>query len=390
MPLKKITVLDLSRLVPGGFCSLLLADLGARVVKIEEPGIGDFYRRLAKIPLLGAGFFEGFNRGKQSLPLNLKSAAGKKIFLQLVGQADVVIEGFRPGRLKKLGLDFARLKKANPKIILCSITGYGQDGPLAGRAGHDLNYLAEMGLLSLLTDQRGEPIVPGLQLADLVGGGLYGALTILAALYERDQSGRAAWIDLAMSEGVASLAGAHFVATQYGASDQTPTGGLLEGKAASYQLYQTADKGLLSVAALEPKFWQKLTAALGLEAGASGFGEPVYRLTLKQRLQKIVAQKSLRYWQRLGEELDICLHPVRALSELARSSHVKARDLLFEQTGVDGRRITYLKSPFRFNGQWRYTRRTAPRYGEHTRTLLRGLGYSATQIRQLRKEGVVE
>lgn len=389
-PLSDITVLDLSRLFPGGFCTLHLADLGARVIKIEEPGVGDFYREASGQPLLGEGYFEAINRGKESLSLNLKSTLGKKILRQLVRKADVLIESFRPGRLKKLGFAYERLRRLNRKIILCSITGYGQTGPYAQRAGHDLNYMGLSGLLSLMTPKGSAQAMPGFHIADLVGGGLYGVASILAALHRREKMGEGTWIDLSMTEGAASIAGVYSAGQQWEESQVAVGNGLLDGGSGSYQVYSTRDGSRITLAALEAKFWQAFVKVTGLQTKAhSGFDKPVYAKTLKRKIAKIIRLRSLKEWMKIAEKYDLCMTPIKNMREVIADSQLVARNVFHRRKGPRGRVVQFFKSPFVFNGRRLFSAKRAPRFAEHNVKVLRELGYSAMEVRQLKQRGII-
>ncbi len=388
-PLSDIVILDLSRLFPGGFCSLQLVDLGARVIKIEEPGVGDFYRAGSAKALMGEGYFAALNRGKESLSLNLKTPAGKKIFLKLLRSADVVIESFRPGRLKKLGLDYASLKRANRKIILCSISGYGQTGPYAQQAGHDINYMGYSGLLSL-TGDAGDPSLPGFQLADLAGGGLYGVLAILAALRERDQSGQGTWIDLSMTEGALSLAGVHLTGESWEGHPKPQGKGLLNGGSVAYQIYRTRDGKAVALAALEAKFWAGLRQLIKLPEGLrSGFDVGAFKSDLKRRLRDFFVKHNRAELLKLAAPIEMCLSPVLTLAEVVRDPHLLARRIFSFFKGPGGRSIPFVRSPWRFNGKRRAVKVRAPRLGQHSRIILSELGYTNADLKEFRKEGVI-
>ncbi|MFW5878576.1 MAG: CaiB/BaiF CoA transferase family protein, partial [Myxococcota bacterium] len=264
--LEGLRVLDLSRLLPGPYCSSLLADLGAEVVKIEGPPGGDYLRWMP--PLLGdqSAYFHALNRGKRSLLLSLKHERGIEVFHKLVSAGyDVVIESFRPGVMDRLGLGYEELKKIRPGLILCSITGYGRDGPRSRRAGHDLNFLGLSGVLGMMGPAQEAPVVPGVQIADVGGGSLMAAVGILAALYRRASSGEGAWIDISMTEGALAFLSAHLAARQGMAEPLHHGSGALSGDRPCYSLYRTSDGKLMSVAALEPVFWQALCRVLGRE-----------------------------------------------------------------------------------------------------------------------------
>src|SRR5687768_4309328 len=252
--LRGIRVLDLSRLLPGPFLTMVLADMGADVVKIEDPKLGDYLRAFPPGKGGMSGRFLAINRGKRSLALDLKSAPARDAFLKMVDMADVVVESFRPGVMDKLGIGYAELAARNPKIIVCSISGFGQTGPYALRAGHDLNYIALAGVLGMTGPAGGPPQMPGVQIADLAGGALWGATAILGALVGRDRNGKGAHLDISMTEGSLALLAAELGNFFCGAK---PTRGteMLNGAAACYGVYRTKDDRYLAVGALEPKFW---------------------------------------------------------------------------------------------------------------------------------------
>src|SRR5439155_603228 len=261
MPLTGIRVLDLTRLLPGAYCTLLLADMGADVIKIEEPGGGDYMRWTPPLVDGQSALFNAINRNKRSVTLDLKSEAGRDLLLQLVDGADVLVEGNRPGVMGRLGLGWDVLHSRNARLIMCSITGYGQDGPFASRAGHDLNYMATAGALGLNGDREGPPVPLSVQVADIGGGGLQPAVAILGALVGVQRGGEARWIDASMTDGAVSWLAMAF-ATHAGGEEVARGEQRLSGRFACYRVYACKDGGYFSVAALEPKFWSALCAAL--------------------------------------------------------------------------------------------------------------------------------
>ena len=325
-----VTVLDISRLLPGGYASLLLMDLGARVIKVEQPGIGDYYRGVPGTPALLGNQVEVINQGKESLGLDLKADAGKEIFRKLVRKSDVVLESFRPGVLKKLGLDFRALRRINPRIVLCSITGFGQKGPQAQLAGHDLNFLGLSGLLGRVRTPSGQFVIPDFQVADLAAG-YEAAMRISAALVERAKTKKGAHVDVSMKGSAASLSRLY--------SGPTP----LTGELPRYGVYETADAKSVTLGALEPKFWSRF-------CGAIGKAETVSR----SELETVFRSKTQGEWSLLGEREDVCLFPVQELSA---------------------------KDKFRF--------KPFPPLGQQTAGILRKLGYSAGEIKVLKTKGVV-
>src|SRR5574338_215255 len=260
--LRGIRVLDLSRLLPGPYLTMVLADMGADVVKVEDPKLGDYLRAFPPAKGGMSGRFLAINRGKRSLALDLKAAPARDAFLRMVEQADVVVESFRPGVMDKLGLGYATLAAKNPKIVVCSISGFGQTGPYVERAGHDLNYIALAGVLAMTGPAGGAPQMPGVQIADLAGGALWGATAILGALVGRDRTGKGAHLDISMTEGALALLAAELGNLDCGVG-ATRGASRLNGGVACYGIYKTKDARYLSVGALEPKFWIALNQAIG-------------------------------------------------------------------------------------------------------------------------------
>src|SRR6202162_348767 len=263
-PLSGIRILDLSRLLPGAYASQMLADFGADVIKIEEPGSGDYGRFM---PPHGAGgmslYFLAMNRNKRSMTLNLKKDEGRTIFQRLARQADVILESFRPGVMERLGLGYEQLKEINPRIVYCAISGYGQDGPYRLRAGHDLNYAGYAGLLHYNRGARGEPAMPPTQLGDLAGGSFMAAIGILTALVGREQSGAGRMVDVSMTEGVMALLPFTDIAYLNTGEAPIPVRSALDGGLPCYNIYETQDGKYVTLAALEYKFWHTFCTRTG-------------------------------------------------------------------------------------------------------------------------------
>jgi crotonobetainyl-CoA:carnitine CoA-transferase CaiB-like acyl-CoA transferase len=381
-PLTGITVLDLTRLLPGGFCTLVLADLGADVIKIEEPGRGDYLRFMPPLGRTQSALFTALNRGKRSLTLNLKSPEGCGLLLELARGADVLIDGYRPGVLARLGLPHEALRAANPQLIICAITGYGQHGPLAGRAGHDLNYLGYAGALGLCAPRGGgPPIVPGIQLADIGGGALAAALGILAALLERQRTGAGQVLDISMTGGV--LHWLALAAAEFWATGEAPAGGRgpLSGGYACYSVYATADDRALTVAAVEPHFWANLCRALGREAFIPLQYAPwPEQARLFAELDALFRQRPLDAWMELLAGADVCVGPVLTLPE-ALALH-GARLITLDQPGEG--RLRQIGGLF-----GTAVARPAPALGEHTAEVLAALGRGPEEVAALRAAGVL-
>ncbi len=379
-------MLDLSRLLPGPFCSMILADFGAEVVKVEDTGLGDYMRN---IPGLDASY-RIFNRNKQSISLNLKSIEGKEIFYRLVREADVMLEQFRPGVTGRLGISYEDLKVINRGLIYCSLTGYGQDGPRAKRAGHDLNYIALAGILGLCGEADSPPAIPGIQIADMAGGGLWSAVAILLALLARQNTGQGQYIDVAMLDGSISLlalAGAQFFA---GGSAPRQGEATLSGSYACYSVYQAADGNYLTLGAVEDKFWSGFCHRVGHPEWISQqYAAEPRRGELRKEVASLFRTKTRLEWLEFFRETDICLEPVCDLLEVTEDPHVKARRILQQTPLPDGTTGWQLGVPVKLSQTPGSIRSIAPGWGEQTEVILSKLGYSEVQINNLKQLGVV-
>jgi alpha-methylacyl-CoA racemase len=391
-PLDGVRVLDLSRLLPGGFCSLLLADFGAEVLKVEDTGMGD-YVRWAPPTYDGAAdsarsaLFLALNRNKRSIRVNLKEAAGREVLLRLAGEYDVVLESFRPGVLDRLDVGFERLRERNPGLVYCAITGYGQEGPYRERSGHDLNYIGLTGLLSLTGDRGGPPIQPGGQIADIGGGALMAAFGILAALRERDSSGRGQLVDVSMTDG--ALSWLAMVAARYLCDGVAPRRGdpELAGRLICYRPYACAD-GWVTLGALEPKFWQAWCRGVGrddlVDAQFEAPGSDAHA-----EVERIFLERTREQWRAFAAEHDCCLEPVLELDEALDSALVRAREMVveLEQPGAGpvrqlGVPIKLSRTPGRLCGP-------GPVLGEHTDEVLAAAGYSDDEVAAMKESGAV-
>jgi crotonobetainyl-CoA:carnitine CoA-transferase CaiB-like acyl-CoA transferase len=376
-----IKVLDLSRLLPGPFASLVLADLGARVDKLEDTGGGDYLRLTP--PLVGdtSGLFLALNRNKRSACLDLKKESARAALLRLIEHYDVLFEQFRPGVLDRLGLGHATLLAKNPRLVVCALTGYGQDGPLSGRAGHDINYLARAGVLGMQGPPGAPPQVPGFQLAD-VGGGLWSVIGILAALQERARTGKGSVIDVAMVEASMGFAVATIGQLLAG---QTPRRGdeALTGALALYGTYATKDGKYVTLGALEPKFWLAFCAGVGLESDFSALVPGPHQDALEEKLRAIFAARTRAEWEAFARRHDCCLEPVLEPDELRADEHLRARGVFFEMDSPWGR-IGQLRTPLTPRES---THEPPPRQGEHTDAILREAGIDEATIAAMRAEG---
>lgn len=380
-----VRILDLSRLLPGPFCTLLLADLGADVIKIEDTASGDYLRWMP--PLVGeySAMFHALNRNKRSVALDLKLDAGRAAFLRLVTTADVVLESFRPGVMDRLGLGYDALRAANPRVIMCSISGYGQDGPFRERAGHDLNYAALAGVLGVGGTSEGLPAMPGLQAGDLGAGALHAAVAILAALHERSRTGNGQHCDIAMLDGLIAWMSPH--AAVYFATGEVPGPGTLtlNGHFPCYRTYRCAD-GAVSVGALEPKFWNELVTALGLPhlAGA-GFAGGAEGERVVREVQDALVRHTRAELTSLLDGRDVCCEPVLELDEVFEHPQVRHRGMRLE-AGTAGP-LPQCGFPIRMSRTPARVRRGPPGWGADTREVLGDAGYDAGALDALIAEG---
>lgn len=372
--LSGIRVLDLSRLLPGPYLTMVLADMGADVVKVEDPRVGDYLRAFPPAKGGIAGRFLAVNRGKRSLALDLKAPAGRDALLRMVEKADVVVESFRPGVMDKLGVGYAVLAARNPKIVVCSISGYGQTGPYVERAGHDLNYIALAGVLAMGGPAGGAPQMPGVQIADLAGGALWGATAILGALVGRDRTGKGAHLDISMTEGALALLAAELGNLDCGAR---PTRGTetLNGGLACYGVYKAADDRYLAVGALEPKFWIALNQAIGRPPNVAELvGD---QAKIRGELAAIFATKPAHEWMELLGKSDCCVEIAAELDELAQHPLHAARDVFFEIDGGEGvGKVMQVRTPVGTPAN----PSAPPRLGEHSRAVLGEYGFSDDEI----------
>src|SRR5215831_17177527 len=382
MALEGIRVLDLTRLLPGAFCTLLLADMGANVVKVEEPGSGDYMRWYPPLRDGQSVLFNALNRNKRSLTLNLKSEAGREVFLDLSRRADVVVDGNRPGVMDRLGLGWPVLHECNPKLIMCAITGYGQDGPFSQRAGHDLNYMAIAGALSM-NGRRGEAPHPlAVQVADIGGGGQTAATAILGALVSVARGGQGRYLDVSMTDGALSWLAVPLA--QVSAQGSIPRGmHRLTGRYACYGVYECADGRFMSVGALEPKFWRALCEALGRpDLIEVQYAEGEEQERVRAELAAVLATRTRNEWAEALGGLDACCEPVLELDEVAAHPQVRARGMVVDQpTGLE------LAPAVRAEGEWR--RKDPPGLGEDTAAVLADVGVDAARLDQLRALGIV-
>jgi alpha-methylacyl-CoA racemase len=398
LPLEGVRVLDLSRLLPGGFCSLLLADFGAEVLKVEDTGMGDYIRWSPPFydgahESARSALFLSLNRNKRSIRLDLKHERGREALLRLVREYDVVLESFRPGVLDRLGVGYERMREENPAIVYCAISGYGQHSPKRDASGHDMNYLGLIGLLGLTGEHGGGagggPVQSAGQIADLGGGALMAAFGIMAALRERDGSarrpgsGEGQMVDVSMADG--SLSWLAMVAASYFADAIVPRRGdlPLAGSLVCYRPYECSD-GWVTLGALEPKFWQAWCRGVGREdLIAKQFEHPGSET--HAQVQEIFRGRSRADWEAFASEHDCCLEPVLELDEALSSELVREREMVVEidQPGAE-RPVRQLGVPVKLTRTpGEHDRLPGPALGEHTEAVLRAAGYTEAEVAEL-------
>lgn len=370
-----LKVLDLSMNLPGPYLTWLLAGLGARVLKLEPPG-GDYMRRAGAV---GPLYFQAVNRNKESLALNLKHPQGVATFFRLLEQYDVVVEGFRPGTLERLGIGYEEMARRHPGLILVSISGYGSEGPYRDRAGHDLNYLALSGVLAMSGSRGGPPGLSGVQLADLFGGSLLALAGLLVALLQRERTGRGQRVEAAMFDGALSLASMVAAGVAAGVEEPRPGGMMLNGAAPCYNIYTTADGGHMALGALEAKFWQEFCRAVD----RPDLLERQFDPSAVEEVATVFAGRSRARWEELFAGLNCCCEPVLDLKEVLAGDLARARGMVSDA----GR--GFLASPLRLPDSPPVPDRPAPELGQHSRQVLEQAGLSPVEVEELITLGVV-
>lgn len=387
-PLEDVKVLDLTRLLPGGYATLLMADLGADVVKVEEPDRGDYIRWSP--PMVGehSTAHIALNRNKRSVTINLKSDEGRGLLLDLAEHFDVLIESFRPGVMERLGLGYGALRTRNAGLVYCAISGYGRDGPRAETAGHDVNYIGFGGLLSIVGAER--PVIPGVQIGDLAGGGMAGVIAVLTALVRRATTGEGDYCDISMMDGAMSWLGIH--AAEFFATGSIPQRELmkLSGAFPCYRVYRAAD-GWLTVAALEPQFWTALCDALerpDLAGDAFAIGER--RLEVLVELDDLFASRTRSEWMAQFEGRDVCVGPVNDFAEAFADEQVVHRDMIVEGEVPGVGEFRHVGNPIKMSSAPKdLIRRPPPGLGEHTAEILEQVGIGEADRAKLRSAAAI-
>lgn len=391
LPLEGIKVLDLSRYLPGPFCTQILADFGAEVIKVEDPRGGDLGRTLTPCIEGESARFPTVNRNKKSITLDLKQEAGKEIFRKLVTNADVVVDQFRPGVMKKMGLDYEALKKINKGIIYCAITGYGWTGPMKDAAGHDLNYLNLAGVTGMTGVYKGRPAMSGVQIADIAGGTLYSVIAILLALASRKQTGEGQMCDVAMLDCSISLLA--YTLGEWAGWGRLPELGndVLTGGYACYNVYECKDGKHVSLGAVEDKFWAEFCGKIDRAEYIKPQWNPALQQDMQADVRAIMMTKTRDEWVEFFASNDICFTPVLTMEEMCNHPQVIARDMIIKLPNFKGtgRDIPLTGVPIKLSGTPGEAVINFPELGEHTDITLAQAGYSQDEIDVFRKGGII-
>ncbi len=394
MPLEGIRVLDLSRLAPGPFCTMLLGDLGADVIVVEAPP--DTMRSSLRVEqvidaevLERGAAYNALGRNKRSIILDLRQDAARQVFYRLAATADVVLEGFRPGVVNRLAVDYDALAAVNPRLVYCSLSGYGQDGPYSTLPGHDINYIAIAGMLDMVGWPGEPPAIPLNVVADYAAGGLHAAYAILAALLARDKTGRGQRLDIAMSDGVMYLLAAAL--SQYLASGKVERRGegMLNGGVPYYNVYQAKDGGWLAVGCLEAHFFANLCHALGCDELAPLQYDVAHHDEIFRRLRERFLTKTRDEWFELLKGVDACVTPVQTLAEAVADPHNAQRGMVVEVEHPTLGNVRQVGIATKFSETPGRVRTTTPYPGQHTDEVLAQVGLSVDEIASLRQAGAV-
>ena len=398
LPLSGITVLDLSRLLPGPMCSMHLRDMGARVVKVEDTGAGDYVRSLGMPEGVVSPAFDILNRGKESIALDIRTPAGYQILLELIKKADVVLESFRPGVMDRLGLSYDTLKAANPQIVVCAISGYGQSGPWANKAGHDMNYTATAGILDQCGEAGGAPALSNFQIADLAGGALSAAMAILAALVGRlsaqlrGEPGEGSYLDISMTD--CAFANNVIPLTMMNLAGKTLPRGedMLTGERPCYSLYATADGKYMAVGALEAKFWAQVCDTLGHPQWKTRYSDKGAQAEqLRQEVAAVFASQPQSYWRELFADSDCCVTPILTVEEAFEHPQLLAREMVQVLTNQAGQTLRCPAPAIAYgaDGKKHIIQQPGPAQGQHSRAILAELNYTNSDIQQWLDQGVL-
>ena len=390
-PLAGIKILDCTRLLPYQYCTMLLGDLGAEVLKVEEPREGDYGRWGDGARTYESDAFVMANRNKKSMKLNLKHDKGKEILKKLAVEYDVLIESFRPGVMDRLGVGYEDMKQVNPAIIYCSTTGFGQTGPYRRMVGHDINYLGYSGILAWTGEHTGRPVVPGIPIGDMAGGGLVTAMAVLSALVGRERTGKGQYIDVGQADVLLSLNIRNTAEVLARRKGRTARPVDVRGLSLCYNTYKTSDDKFVALGAVEPKFWSNFCKTVGKEEWVENHllrYEDGSEMT--EALKTLFASKSRDEWEKIFKDVESCITPVLTPDEALENEHYKERGMIFTMDDPDRGEILQIGFPAKFSDELNFKRSPAPFFGQHTDEVLAGIGFTKQEIEELRNEGVID
>jgi crotonobetainyl-CoA:carnitine CoA-transferase CaiB-like acyl-CoA transferase len=388
-PLEGLKILDFSVLLPGPYATQMLADMGADVLRIESPTRTDMMR-IVEPQVGGISAAHGtVNRNKRSLTLDLKQPEAVAIVRQLVAEYDIIVEQFRPGVMSRLGLGYEAMAEINPALIYCSITGYGQTGPLKDRAGHDINYLSLAGLASFSGRESSGPVLSGTQIADVAGGSHHAVMGILAAVIQRQASGEGQHIDISMSDAALALTTMHGSSYLGGGHLPGLETEMLNG-GTFYDYYRTADHRYISVGSLEPQFFTAFFEAIGQPEWRKRATDPDHdaQMNLKKDIQAIIGQKPFAEWKALFAGLDACVEPVLTLEEVREHPHFRDRGMFVKVPAPGGEELLQIGNPIKFSGADSRYDFAGATLGAHNDEVLDEMGFKRAEIEDLKNKGV--
>lgn len=390
LPLQGLRVIDLTRLLPGPLCTMMLGDYGAEVVKVEDIDAGDPTRFVGNIFKESGSFFRQLNRNKKSIAVNLKTEEGREILRKLSARADVLVEGFRPGVMDRLGLGYSELRSINPRLVYAAISGYGQEGPYREKAGHDINYTALAGLLDLSAQKEGSAVMPAVQIADIAGGSLLAINGIMFALYEREQTNKGCFVDVSMTRGL--LPWLVYAASALDENDENLPrrgNGHITGAYACYNIYETADGREMSLGALEPVFWQRFCEAVGKPQWVPLQFEKEGREKLIDKVREVFKSKTRKQWEKFFASIDACCEPVLNLREAIEHPISREGKYWLDVPLDKGKTEKVTGFPLLFSGRSGKLRFSPPFHGEQTKEILTELGYDNLSREELARKGVI-
>ena len=383
-PLDGMKILDFTYLLPGPFGTMMLADLGADVIKVENSESPDIVRLLPPFVDDVGAVYAHLNRGKKSLSINLKHETAREIIRALVQEYDVVIEQFRPGAMARLGLGYEDLAGVNPSIIYCSLTGYGQTGSYADRAGHDINYMALSGVESISGRKETGPVLTGIQVADLASGSKNVAIGVMAAYINRIRTGKGDYIDVSITDGVFSMS--VFATAGYLAGGREPVRGDLLSGGALYDFYVTSDGGYLSVGPIEQKFFAAFCDCIGCgDMAPTG----IMNWNNKERVARAIAERPLAHWREVFRNCDACVEPVNSISEAVSNPPLSERDMVIQVMTASGGTVRQIGNPIKFRSGHHYSANSGVVLGYHNHDILTSIGYTEEDVQRFRDRGVI-